>query len=726
MAKLVILMLQEGNFAQGFRALLQIRGDDPPTETEVQIPGILPPAPDIPKLLNRWRSNFQAVKTSRLEVISSQIVSPNPQVAQELTDRLNEWLNSGDKQWRNIRDLLLQNTQEKTRILLETEDIDLRRIPWHTWDIFARGNYKKTDVALSPSSYQRPHRDIFPSKTVKILAVFGNATHLQLDIDRQVLEGLRDRQGEITILQQPAPEELRQLLRQASWHIFFFAGHSQSDEHGKIGRFKLNKTDWITIADLKNALDIAINENGLQLAIFNSCDGLGLANQLSQLHLPQSIVMREPVPDEVATKFLQEFLWSFANDESFYASVRYARGVLEDAFHQQYPGVSWLPVIFQNPAGFSPTWQQWLNSDSTLDLSPTIYPEVAVNYLSDYSQNNLPQGTVGITPKFAIQLGICLSVISTLSLLASYVLVKSEPWLASFGTRGWIVELAQGMILIVGIIYLVASKFSPETREFFAWRRPLKDPLGIFSLFRVFIALFSLAIAGLLLDHHLWTGPNALKDKYQVAFPTADHFLTYHLPYLLYLPYSTINFGLAVWIFAGAGYAAIKDLLQLRSQSLNIKHQIESIGKSKIKDETRREHLIDIFQKYGYDLINLIKRYTSLFSGLTIVVLFQISVSKFYAEPNVLSAPAQAWFWIGVVVVAIVLIIIFWGFYHYETVFQETSHCLAKFKASYQDFENQHNSWKVLKRICQTNLSIYLGIFMLVLSLILLFWPYQK
>jgi len=297
MAKLVILILQEGNFEQGFRALLQIRGDDPPTETEIQIPGILPPAPDIPELLNRWRSNFQSVKTSRLEAISSQVVSPNPQVAQELTDRLNEWLNYGDKQWRDIRDLLLQNTQEKTRILLETEDIDLRRIPWHTWDIFARGNYKKTDIALSPRSYQRPNRDIFPSKTVKILAVFGDATHLQLDIDRQVLEALRDRQGEITILQQPTPEQLRQLLRQEFWHIFFFAGHSQSDEHGKIGRFKLNKTDWMAIADLKNALDIAINENGLQLAIFNSCDGLGLANQLTQLHLPQSIVMREPVPD---------------------------------------------------------------------------------------------------------------------------------------------------------------------------------------------------------------------------------------------------------------------------------------------------------------------------------------------------------------------------------------------------------------------------------------------
>jgi hypothetical protein len=726
-------MLQEGNFEQGFRALLQIRGDDPPTETQIQIPGSLPPAPEMTELLNRWRSNFQSVKTSRLEAISSQVVSPDPQVAQELADRLNEWLNSGDKQWRGIRDVLMQNTHEQIRILLETEDVHLRRLPWHTWDLFVTGNYKKTDLALSPRSYQRPKGDIGSSKTVKILAVFGYARHLQLDIDRTILEQLRDREAEITILKQPCPEALRQLLRQDCWHIFFFAGHSQSDPNGEIGWFKLNETESIAIADLKNSLDTAINENGLQLAIFNSCDGLGLANQLAQLHLPQSIVMREPVPDEVATTFLQEFLRAFANNESFCASVRYARGVLEDAFNQQYPGVSWLPVICQNPAIVPPTWKQWLNPANSLNLVAKVAPKVAINDLINdpinAPINDINLDSAVITPKNAIKLGICLSVISTLSLLGSYVVVKSQPWVETYGHQGWIIELARSMMLIVGIIYLIATKFSSETAEFFAFRRPRKDPSGILSLFRVFVVLFSLAIAGLLLDHHLWTGPNELKSSTTVATNATNatnDFLTYHLPYLLYLPYSTINFGLAIWIFASGSYAAIKDLLQLRSQSLNIKHQIESIGKKPIKDETMAEHIIDIFQKYCYDLIHIIKRYTSLFSGLATVILFETSASKFSGGKDTLSAAAEAWFWAGVIVVAIVLLIIFWGFSHYETVFQETSHGLAKFKVSYQSFEKQHNSWNVLKRICQANLSIYLGLFMFFLSLIFLLLPIKK
>jgi hypothetical protein len=47
---------------------------------------------------------------------------------------------------------------------------------------------------------------------------------------------------------------------------------------------------------------------GLKLAIFNSCDGLGLADYLTDLQIPQTIFMREPVPDRVAHEFLKNFL----------------------------------------------------------------------------------------------------------------------------------------------------------------------------------------------------------------------------------------------------------------------------------------------------------------------------------------------------------------------------------------------------------------------------------
>jgi len=96
---------------------------------------------------------------------------------------------------------------------------------------------------------------------------------------------------------------------------------------------------------------------GLQLAIFNSCNGLGLAKQLEDLHIPQIIVMRELVPDQVAQEFLKYFLDAFAGGESLYLAVRSARGRLHDeGLEAGIPGVTWLPIICQNPATMPMIW----------------------------------------------------------------------------------------------------------------------------------------------------------------------------------------------------------------------------------------------------------------------------------------------------------------------------------------------------------------------------------
>ncbi|NJO29878.1 MAG: hypothetical protein HC874_21865 [Richelia sp. SL_2_1] len=63
------------------------------------------------------------------------------------------------------------------------------------------------------------------------------------------------------------------------------------------------------MAELRDSLQTAIQQR-LQLAIFNSCDGLGIAAELESLHIPQVIVMREPVPDFVAQEFLKYFFRS--------------------------------------------------------------------------------------------------------------------------------------------------------------------------------------------------------------------------------------------------------------------------------------------------------------------------------------------------------------------------------------------------------------------------------
>lgn len=152
---------------------------------------------------------------------------------------------------------------------------------------------------------------------------------------------------------QPTASELITRLRSERWNIFFFAGHSETI--GEKGRIRINATESLEISRFKNALREAIR-NGLKIAIFNSCDGLALAQDLAHLHIPFTIVMREPVPDKVAQSFLKEFLTEYANGKSLYTSVRRARESLEK-FHD-FPGATWLPVICQNPAEVPPTWQE--------------------------------------------------------------------------------------------------------------------------------------------------------------------------------------------------------------------------------------------------------------------------------------------------------------------------------------------------------------------------------
>ena len=114
----------------------------------------------------------------------------------------------------------------------------------------------------------------------------------------------------------------------------------------------------MTIEQFEAAIEGAVS-NGLKLAIFNSCDGLGLATALSSLHIPQVIVMREPVSNQVAQVFFKYFLDAFVGQRlSLYLAVRQARRQLQ-GLENEFPGASWLPVLCQNPAVELSTWQDW-------------------------------------------------------------------------------------------------------------------------------------------------------------------------------------------------------------------------------------------------------------------------------------------------------------------------------------------------------------------------------
>ena len=402
MSKVVVLNLGKGSVQTGFpfvTAQLKLSGK------VMQFTGSLPAIPELVELYRRWQLFYELLYKARsINIRSIQPLTLSQDenedddivideadithvshadfndVCQQLKINLDNWLDSPE--FRPIERQLRKelHSEDEIHFIIQTEDNQLRKIPWYNWQFFE--DYPRTEMSLSSLNFEPGKIKHTSGKKVRILAIIGDSNGIDVETDKKVITQLKD--AETVFLVEPQRQQLNELLwDKKGWDILFFAGHSNTQCDDNIGNIYINNSDSLTINELKNALHKAI-ERGLQLAIFNSCEGLGLAAQLTDLHIPQIIVMREPVPDSVAQQFLKHFLTIFAGGESFYLAVREARERLQ-GIEGEFPGASWLPVIFQNPAEIPPTWQQLRNIDihkAPPSIHPYIKPKLSTVILS--------------------------------------------------------------------------------------------------------------------------------------------------------------------------------------------------------------------------------------------------------------------------------------------------------------------------------------------------------
>ncbi|MEH2193360.1 MAG: CHASE2 domain-containing protein [Nostoc sp.] len=393
MGKLVVLKFGEGSFEQGFAVTLQIGEEHERAATEIT--GRLPSFPEMPLYYSHWQSSYRQIgnryrlHADKMQVTNVSMVQDCENTSHILRARFNTWLRA--EEFRPLREKWLEklSSTEEVRVILQTENSQLQLLPWHLWELLER--YPKTEIALSSPSYDRIHKPRTKNPLVNILAIVGNSQGIDTEADKALLQQCNN--AEISFLVEPQRKELTEHLWGKNWDILFFAGHSSSNKNGECGRIYLNKTDSLTIGELKYALRKAI-ENGLQLAIFNSCDGLGLARELADLQIPQMIIMREPVPDQVAKEFLKYFLEGFAGGESLYQAVRQARERLQ-GLEDRFPCATWLPMICQNPAQIPPTWEELRTTTKTEDkpnLALSIRRRLATTVLSSLAITALVYG----------------------------------------------------------------------------------------------------------------------------------------------------------------------------------------------------------------------------------------------------------------------------------------------------------------------------------------------
>lgn len=348
MGKIVVLKFEGDLRTQGFHITLEIRSPLNPTEVEEW--GKLPPDPALSNLLQDWQEKYRSISApSRIKpkqiVYSSDIQQRHEeckQAAKILRESFLSWLESDS--FRPIDKQLREELQrdEEVRLLLRSADHSLQKLPWHEWDFVQR--FSNTEVVLT--SLQQKRRRALSSTHLlpknRILAILGHSEGINVETDRALLENLAN--SEVTFLVEPQRQQVSDRLWEQSWDVIFFAGHSETE--GETGRIYLNPNDSLTIEELWYSLRKAV-DRGLKLAIFNSCDGLGLVQSLDDLEIPHLIVMRELVPDRVAQEFLKYLLSALAEGKPVHLAVREARERLE-TLEPEFPCATWLPVIHQN------------------------------------------------------------------------------------------------------------------------------------------------------------------------------------------------------------------------------------------------------------------------------------------------------------------------------------------------------------------------------------------
>ncbi|MCL1475762.1 trypsin-like peptidase domain-containing protein [Argonema antarcticum] len=363
MGKLVVIEIQNSDFEQGFQVIIII-GECGRNLGDAE--GNLPDNPELFNLYKEWQksykshqANFERHKLEPINKKDSNISSFDVNdKSDKLKQQLNQWLDSPD--FGVIEKLFKQklNESEQILVIVRTDKTELQELPWHLWYIFE--HYTNADVALCPtvnnSSTRQWKLSNHPDK-IRVLAAFGQETENALKIDTKtnyelLKKCLCDVKKTIDIV--PIfisdTENLGFRLREEKADIFYYAGHSCSKKNRKGGEI-----DGKNIRNLTKAFKEAVDK-GLKLAIFNSCEGLGIANQLlKESHIPHVVVMREPIQDKVAHTFLKYFIQKFTEGDPLHLALKKARERLHD-LEEEHPGASWLPVIFQHSTEVPSNW----------------------------------------------------------------------------------------------------------------------------------------------------------------------------------------------------------------------------------------------------------------------------------------------------------------------------------------------------------------------------------
>jgi tetratricopeptide (TPR) repeat protein len=270
------------------------------------------------------------------------------------------------------------------RLRLGLKGTVLPRLPW---EVLHSGGGEGSTVCYRPlatgteiafSRHQTSALALNPTVTLTrvkdrplriLMAIAGAGDRGSLDVQQEA----RDLQTELAkthdsarpaieliLLANPGREELTQALEQGQYEVFHYAGHSNlGDSGGDI--YLVNRSTGLTETVSGEDLAGLLANNGVQLAVFNSCRGAdtalevggtegdrNLAQALVKCGIPAVLAMAERIPDEVAKTLTRLFYRNLNQGYPIDLSLSRTRQGLIAAYgsNQLY----WaLPVLYLHP-----------------------------------------------------------------------------------------------------------------------------------------------------------------------------------------------------------------------------------------------------------------------------------------------------------------------------------------------------------------------------------------
>lgn len=347
---------------------------------------------DLDQLYENWKACYQRAYGGSMRARVEDDFSLTPSVdyrveeaKETLLQRFEQWLGSAElleirKQIQN--EAVRQPFQEKRRVgenncvdlLIACKERELSKLPWEAWEI-APSDSPLTAIHISRTPLNVEHKTLLTQNIPRrgkprILVILADATELDLNEDRKAVRLLKKvaTVDAVTWESEDIKKEfIDRLLDDRGWDALIFAGHSNETALTG-GKLELAPGVTLSISEIEEQLTQAKNR-GLRVAIFNSCNGICIAESLIKLGLSQVVVMREKIHDTAAHQFLHQLCQRLAGYKDLQTAILETCEYFETEKYA-YPSAYLIPSLFRHPSpqadlfqieplGLKRFWRTW-------------------------------------------------------------------------------------------------------------------------------------------------------------------------------------------------------------------------------------------------------------------------------------------------------------------------------------------------------------------------------